>query len=173
MPNLIAEVDMAIASPGLIEKHPELFHYTTPAGFDAITASQELWATHFKDLNDTSEVYLLREPLKAGLTRRFAGIIEEKQKHNFALSVKVIDNGGRQKVAAGLAESFSKTLYAVTYGGRSTLQFGAPYVTSFSTPSNKYDAAHGLLSQWREYGRDGYCLIFDTAALTQMLGTDF
>jgi hypothetical protein len=73
----------------------------------------------------------------------------------------------------GVRQSFSNTLYAVTYGGRSTLEFGAPYITSFSTPSNKYDAAHGLLSQWREYGRDGYCLVFDTAALSQMLGTDF
>src|SRR5260370_36626587 len=127
----------------------------------------------FKDLNDITEVLLLRERMKVGLTRRFAGIIEEKQKRDFALSVKVNDNGGRQKVAEGLAESFSNTLYAVTYGGRSTLEFGAPYITSFSTPSNKYDAAHGLLSQWREYGRDGYCLIFDTAALTQMLGTAF
>jgi len=148
MPNLIAEVDMTIAGPIVIEKHPELFHYTKSAGFDAIITSQELWATHFKDLNDRTEVCLLKESLKAGLTQRFAGVIEEKQKRNFALSVKVIDNGGRQKIAAGLADSFSEALYKVTYGGSSALQFGAPYITSFSTPNNRHDAAHGLLSQW-------------------------
>jgi hypothetical protein len=173
MPKFISEVDMKIIRPGLAEKHPELFHYTRSGGFDGISASQQIWATHFQDLNDTKEVFLLKKPLKIGLTKRFEKILEESQARSISFSLKVIDHGGRHKVAAGLADSFAMALYKVTYGPHTKLQFGAPYIASFTTHSDDYTAKHGLLSQWKEYGRDGYCLVFDTARLAEMLWSDF
>ena len=119
------------------------------------------------------EVFLLREPLKNGLTKRFEKILEERQAGSFSFSIKVIDHGGREKVAAGLADDFSAALYKVTYAPHTKLQFGAPYISSFTTHSDNYTAKHGLLSQWKEYGRDGYCLVFDTERLAEMLWTDF
>lgn len=173
MAQFITEADMKIIRAGLAEKHPELFHYTRLGGFDGILASQQVWATHFQDLNDTKEVSLLREPLKKGLTNRFERILENQQARSMAFSLKVIEHGGRHEVAAGIAESFATALYKVTYGPHTKLQFGAPYIASFTTHADQYTAKHGLLSQWKEYGRDGYCLVFDTARLAEMLWADF
>ena len=165
--------NFCITEPALIAKHRELFHYTRPGGFDGILNSQQLWATHYKNLNDTTEVLHLKEPLRCGLATRFAAYLHERQKRSMVFSLKVIDHGGRDKVADGLATSMTNSLYTATYGSRPSLQFGAPYITSFTTHSNEYDAQHGLLSQWRDYGRDGYCLVFDTKILGGMLQTDF
>lgn len=47
-----------------------------------------------------------------------------------------------------------------------------PYITSFCTTKNKSKQVveHGLLSQWRGYGRDGgYAIVFDTACFSQLL----
>ena len=33
---------------------PELYHYTSEAGFRGIVASNSLWATFFEDLNDSA-----------------------------------------------------------------------------------------------------------------------
>jgi hypothetical protein len=164
---------MTIAEPSLTEKHPELFHYTKMGGFEGIMASQTLWATHFKGLNDTSEVSLLRAPLKAALARRCAAYLQERQKRSMSFTARVLDHGGREFVAAGLAESMVTALYKVTYGHHTKLQFGAPYITSFTTHTTNYERQHGLLSQWRDYGREGYCIVFDTSALSEMLMTDF
>ena len=46
------------------------------------------------------------------------------------------------------------------------------YVTSFCTHADDpYAIEHGLLSQWRGYGggAGGYCIVFDTAALIELL----
>ena len=46
------------------------------------------------------------------------------------------------------------------------------YVTSFCTHADDpYAKEHGLLSQWRGYGGQdgGYCIVFDTAALIELL----
>ena len=45
----------------LIERHPEL-HYTT-AGLEGILKTNTLWATHFLNLSDSSEIILLKKPL--------------------------------------------------------------------------------------------------------------
>jgi hypothetical protein len=170
---MIVSGAMSIAEPSLSDKHPELFHYTRMGGFNGIMASQTLWATHFKDLNDTTEVLLLRDPLQTALTLRFAANLTERQKRSVLFTARLLDHGGRQAVAEGLAKSFVNALYKVTYGHHTKLQFGAPYITSFSTHAANYERSHGLLSQWRDYGREGYCLVFDTAALSQQLMIDF
>lgn len=45
------------------EKHPLLYHYTTTSGLLGIWESQSLWATHFRSLNDTSEIHLMERRL--------------------------------------------------------------------------------------------------------------
>jgi hypothetical protein len=173
MAGLVEKTTTKIADPALWQKHPELFHYTSAGSFEAINTSQELRATHFQDLNDTTEVFHLRERLKAALMGRFSELILKRQRVSMAFSVKVFDHGGRDKVAASVAEDFTNSLYHVTYGGKAKLEFGAPFITSFSTPGSQYERDHGLLSQWRAYGKGGYCMVFDTAEMARALGTDF
>jgi len=53
---------------------------------------------------------------------------------------------------------------------------GTPFIASFCshTGDQKYVREHGLLSQWRGYGRDGgYCVVFDTAMLAKLLVKEF
>src|ERR1700730_14072258 len=50
------------------------------------------------------------------------------------------------------------------------------YVTSFCTHANDpYAKERGLLSQWRGYGGEdgGYCIVFDTVALIELLQREF
>ena len=63
------------------------------------------------------------------------------------------------------------SLYSVTFGGAESTDFGIPFVASFCSHADQaYESEHGLLSQWRGYGRDGgYCLVFDTAKLSKLL----
>jgi len=49
MVGLMKAVDLVIGSVKLQAEHPELFHYTSRAGFEAIVRTNTLWATHFKD----------------------------------------------------------------------------------------------------------------------------
>ncbi|NEV78790.1 DUF2971 domain-containing protein [Rhodopseudomonas sp. BR0C11] len=164
---------MAIGTDSLSSKQPELFHYTSLTGFEAILESQQLWATHFRDLNDTTEVYHLKEPLREALERRFNELLIKRQQASIVFSLELIKYGGREKNANILAENFTNSLYRITYGDKTHIEFGSPYITSFSTPNSNHERAHGLLSQWRAYGRGGYCLVFDTEELAQLLSIEW
>jgi hypothetical protein len=45
------------------EVYPRLYHYTNEQGLYGILENQCVWATHYKFLNDYSEIILLREKL--------------------------------------------------------------------------------------------------------------
>jgi hypothetical protein len=62
------QVEFDIAAPDFAAQHPELYHYTDFDGLKGIVESNTLWATQFDQLNDSTEVTLLKqfmmEPLK-------------------------------------------------------------------------------------------------------------
>ena len=63
-------VDIQICTAALKVEHPELFHYTRPQSFEAIWATQTLWATYSGDLDDKKEITTLKPllvPCVAGL----------------------------------------------------------------------------------------------------------
>lgn len=85
------------------------------------------------------------------------------------------DNGGVEEVcgeqARGLAKSMCETLLNPD---PKELLFEF-YVTSFCTPDGAYAEVgnHGLLSQWRYYGKNGgYALVFDTLKLEELIGQE-
>jgi hypothetical protein len=43
------------------------------------------------------------------------------------------------------------------------------HLVLFARNDQRYEQTNGLLSQWRAYGKDGYCLVFDTATLMHQL----
>jgi hypothetical protein len=57
---LIQEAVLTIADERIVLDHPELHHYTTEVGLKGIVGSNCIRATHFADLNDATEVKLLR-----------------------------------------------------------------------------------------------------------------
>ncbi len=81
-PALTIETQLTIADKEFLSSHPELHHYTTFAGLEGIVRSNTIWASHFSDLNDATEVILLREPLVRALTENFSDIIGLQQDSN-------------------------------------------------------------------------------------------
>src|SRR5215208_1999986 len=53
---------------------------------------------------------------------------------------------------------------------------GEPYILSLCahSPDQSYEAQHGLLSQWRAYGRaERFCIVFDAAKFINLLSQEF
>ncbi|MFL0278165.1 DUF2971 domain-containing protein [Mycobacterium sp. SMC-19] len=140
---------MSLLSP---EPLPDtLYHYTDIYGLEGIYRSGELWATNALYLNDTSEVEL-------GLNVVECQLLDQQT----ALHVEHLERIERGLGAPpGLDEL--KTLQEIVNEARRLIEC---YIVSFSENGDQ-------LSQWRAYGKDGYCIGFSTAALQQALGGDF
>jgi Protein of unknown function (DUF2971) len=149
-----------VAVADFASSHPELHHYTNFPGLEGIHKSQTLWAINYRHLNDTREVKVLEEPLIEALTKRFSPLLEDNADvHMFA-----------KETGGGIAEIAAYQATRVVQGFYDSLP--DIYVTSFCTHANDpYAKEHGLLSQWRGYGGQGggYCIVFDTAALIELL----
>jgi hypothetical protein len=171
---LTEEIQAVILEPRLAVERPEIFHYTNEAGLGGIVQTQTLWATHYTNLNDGSEVRLLKEPLTIALTKRFAKVLIERRRKSLSLQMRVERSGGVQRAAREHAQATVEALYEVSFQG-SGLTFAEPYVASFSGHDvGSYESSHGQLSQWRAYaGTDGYCIVLDTYKLGGLLANEF
>jgi hypothetical protein len=92
------------------------------------------------------------------------------------LTARIAEHGGLNKVASDVATDFVNALYATTFDNLTGSFFVEPFISSFCSHSKHqaYEVRNGLLSQWRGYGRDGgYCIVFNTAELAQLLGREF
>lgn len=140
-------------------EHPELFHYTNASGLEGILQNQTLRATHYAHLNDAEEI---RHFLKNRLPEVFEGVL-----------LNHCDEEEARLLGKSAAESLQERLLNSVSGIEPLAE---PFITSFCTPSDSDDGRvkeHGLLSQWRGYGKDGgYALVFDTKRLSQLL-TEF
>ncbi len=150
-----------IINDKILKKYPEVYHYTDRNGFTGIMSTNTLWATYYEDSNDTTEVYFLREKLIDAITISFAKILKENPYQTV----------WRRDAAPGLARDLVDTFYGISgEAPQLNLMMDKPFITCFCTHVDAYDKQHGLLSQWRGYGGDGgYCIIFDTERLSQIL----
>lgn len=151
----------------IVEVYDELMHYTSAAGLSGILRSQCLWATHSSFLNDASEIRLFFE-------RRLPVLMEAEVRQAFEDLAKSAEGaraihefGGLDSAVRSHADSLTATIRDAT------LQFNEPYITSFCAPTNSRVRAHGLLSQWRGYGKDGgFAIVFDSVGLQSLLETE-
>ena len=173
---LTSEIQLTIADKQFLASHPELHHYTTFPGLEGIIRSSSLWASHFSDLNDTTEVTLFREPLLRAVTESFTEVIKSKQSASGYIQQAITANAGIHNFAARVAKDFVEGLYKVTFENVGSFSFAEPFIASFCSHAadQLYEKEHGLLSQWRGYGGDGgYCIVFDTVKLSELLGREF
>ena len=127
-------------------------------------ASQCLRATHSNFLNDAAEIKLFFD-------RRLYPLIETEVQAALAELLKIPGNdkklsslGGSEVAVRAETENLTQNIRA------STLAFNHPYILSLSGTKDKRVEQHGLLSQWRGYGREGgYVLVFDTVRFQEML----
>jgi hypothetical protein len=167
-PHSIKIIDTEICSAKLKADHPELFHYTGRGGFEPIVTTNTLWATHFRHLNDEAEISTLRPQL---LETMAAVLDKEVKRYNAGIRNQFYRRGG----ARPIARDFVASLYASTFE-RSDANFAVgACTTSFSTHAadTPYERENGLESQWRYYAQDGFCLVFDTDKLGDLLGREF
>jgi hypothetical protein len=168
------QVDGTVAEAKLLTEHPELHHYTRYAGLKGIIETKALRATHYRKLNDTMEIDLLRQPLAEALGLRFTEVLRRRRSER-KIAQAVEETGGLKVAAQLAAEGLVSSFYQVSFERRDSFSFAEPYITSFCTHANcPYERENGLLSQWRGYGgAGGYCLVFDTAKLAERLREEF
>lgn len=153
------------------EKHQLLYHYTTASGLKGILESQTLWATHYKHLNDTTEIEHLRRPLEQAIFPLIKDIAKRHFKKSLRFKLRARKMGGVLGLAEKEATGFIRAFYTTTFeGGRNGVPFAEPFITSFCAHGD--DEAHerenGRLSQWRAYADGGYALVFDTRKLWEL-----
>ena len=95
--------------------HPELHHYTTFGGLSGIVQSNSIWASHFSELNDATEVTHLREPFMRALSERFLQTLSDRQRMSRRVRRAVKDCGGLQRSADDHARDIVNSLYKVTF----------------------------------------------------------
>jgi hypothetical protein len=132
----------------LIKCHPELHHYTTRSGLEGICKTNSLWAIHFSNLSDTSEIVLLKKPLEAALATLFKRLIIEWQRESFYVRRQVAKKGGLEVVAREHARSFVDANFIAAFTGGKASPLAVPFISSFCSHANDhpYEQENGLLS---------------------------
>lgn len=143
----------------------ELYHYTGKKGLYGILGSQTIWATDHQFLNDFSETRAY-EPLLVKYHVESVKKIAKKYKKN----------------APRLPGSFIRDDNAFTMEAENGVKIirdalvkhADIYVVSFcSAAADSYEAANGLLSQWKGYGGDGgYMIVFDAKRLNALVSQE-
>lgn len=151
------------------EAYKYLYHYTNYKGLKGILETQTLWATHYKGLNDTSEIKHLHSQMEEILHNHIRDIIRKDMKRGYHRKRFWEKLGGITKIARSEAKRLTDVFYETTFTGMpNAVPFAEPYVLSFCSHNDHgdYVRKNGLLSQWRAYGeKGGYALIFDTKHL--------
>lgn len=134
-----------------------LFHYTTATGLLGIIENKGLWSTAHYAANDESELSFGEKVLSAIFSEEYYSI--EKK------SPEIIDDIRKNGVQpSSCIQDFAKLLPSLTLSSLST------FFTCFCRCKNEEDFQHGLLSQWRGYGKDGgYALQFSRKRLQQAI----
>jgi hypothetical protein len=150
------------------EVSPRLYHYTNEQGLYGILDNKCLWATHYKFLNDASEIELYKEKLMKELYPLMYKFFKEEMP-KYHIYQKVLSNGleldalAKEEIEVLVNSMYNLTdeIYIASFTGEHT---NSPQDT------NKFINENGLLSQWRAYADDGgFAIIFKAHELKSML----
>ncbi len=145
------------------EVYEKLYHYTNWDGLIGILQSKTLWATHFKFLNDYSEIVLFRDKLISLMLPHVREACEEL--------VKQIPNSEQYIKEMGGLDYVVKHETQVSVDAQYEATGDEIYILSFcGQHKNLQINNNGLLSQWRGYGSGGgVALVFDTKKMEELL----
>jgi len=145
------------------EVYEKLYHYTTWDGLIGILQTQTLWATHYKFLNDYSEIVLFRDKLISLILPYVREAYEKLIKQSPHIEQSINEKGGLGQVVQHDTEVVIDAQYRATGDEIYILSFCGQH-------ENPNVNRNGLLSQWRGYGAGGgFALVFDTQKLEEML----
>ena len=144
-----------------------LWHYTSLEGLKGILTSQNLWATHYRFLNDYSELIYSKTLLQREVFPRLVLDVAQKYSKNMNFRQDVDRCGGIK----GFSRQATELTLDILYEALLNLPLiYPPFVLSFSMPKeNEYFIQkNGRLSQWRGYGKDGgYAIILNRERLLE------
>ena len=121
----------------------------------------------------------LRDRLAPELAAAFRAILVRRRSVSAKVDRAIRATGGIDACSRDLAADLLTALYTSAFKPESASELavtaGTPYIASLcSHRSEDYERENGLLSQWRGYGGEsGFCLVFDTKGLADMLGAEF
>jgi len=158
--------------------HEFLYHYTDFESFRGMMETKELWASHYKTLNDTKEIERFKPVLTKALSRSLLDFFQQHSREDKAFRMKAKNAGGIRKGARKDAENLVNSNYEVAFedqSGNLKEAFSPPYIVSFCSHDNhgSYVQKNGLLSQWRAYGANGVCVVFNTKKLEKLLQQEY
>ncbi len=172
MPDAYWGTPLTGASTDLAAEFPELFHYTSIAGMSGMVETNSIWCTHYTGMNDASEASVWKDALLPHLSqwldknwRRFPSLASGP-------AVALGQNRERRIEDAARAELDHISSIWLASDRVDLAPIVNPFVSSLCAhgKGRAYEQAHGLLSQWRGYGKEGgVCLVFDTRKLMDML----
>ncbi|MFA4828531.1 MAG: DUF2971 domain-containing protein [Thermodesulfovibrionales bacterium] len=143
--------------------YEKLYHYTTWDGLLGILQTQTLWATHYRFLNDYSEIVLFRDKLVSLILPYVREGYEKLVKQSPHIELKISQEGGLDQVIQHDAAVVVDTQYRATGDEIYILSFCGQH-------KNPHINSNGLLSQWRGYGAGGgLALVFNTQKLEEVL----
>src|ERR1700730_11928537 len=126
------------------QTYPELHHYASWGALQNIFTTNTLRATHYKYLNDLTEI--------------------EHMKQYLATLVP------RNRVERRSAKREIENLYKKTFT-QFVIPYIASF-TTHATDAD-FDRENGILDQWSKYGRHGYAIVFDTKLLNDLVNREF
>lgn len=143
---------------------PQIFHYTSVESFASIFETKQFWATHYSDMNDTSEQQAVDHfvPL-------LADIFKERAANDMAFSRRLSEGGGLGPVCRREAEMHVSQIHKSIFR-----DFEGPFIVSFCGHDHgSYEATNGLLSQWRGYGSSGgVAIVLDKASIATLMSEE-
>jgi hypothetical protein len=148
------------------EVYRNLYHYTTWEGLLGILKSRSLWATHYRFLNDFTEIILFRERLITLMLPFVSQAYYRLLKDSPHVQQKIDRKGGLRQVVHHDTEALVNAQYHAIGD--------EIYIVSFcGDHKNPYINRNGLLSQWRGYGAGGgVALVFNTEKLEEILSLE-
>jgi Protein of unknown function (DUF2971) len=143
--------------------YEKIYHYTTWDGLLGILKTQTLWTTHYRFLNDYSEIVLFRDKLVSLILPYVREAYEKLVKQSPNIGQQINQEGGLDRVVQHDAEVVVDAQYRATGDEIYILSFCGQHKTLHINNN-------GLLSQWRGYGSGGgFALVFDTRKLEGIL----
>lgn len=151
-----------------IVENDTLYHYTTQEGLIGILESNCLWATHYKFLNDYSEIVSAKEK-----------IFEFIEGMLFLRNYNINTKEDLESITKDIEQASINSMNAKQTAEKNTnvimnyIKEQEFYITSFCEQHSENDSyinENGLLSQWRAYGGNGgYALIFNKDKLKKLI----
>jgi len=155
--------------PEVHEVYQELYHYTNMSGAIGILESQNMWATHLKFMNDTSEGQIAQKILEETTYPHIMSECKKLIKAGKLDEDKINADGGLETLVteevALMVDIFHRSM-----GGEFYITSLSGETTNLSNIDEEYMHKNGRLSQWRGYGENGgIALVFDTKELQDAL----